>query len=256
MQYSFSAQELLCMAYFADYEYICGIPDIFSVVPEEEAVRLFDETAEKLLSDGVLEMDFDGEVSLCEPYWEVMQMCCACDRCLTVNRQFGEDSGQTQIFWILDGVCWMAEACNQKYLFSVADFPMMTADIGWNSENLIAVPEMTIVDAFLFKAKRQLLEGNEENCQRTLYQNGASKELAAVLMDGYKNQAEFLELSLFTFEEDELVEITVSFLGGHGISLEMIPKQEGFRDCTAFIPRDNKEINDGIRRLCALFLGK
>ena len=46
MQYSFSAQELLCMAYFADYEYICGIPDIFSVVPEEEAVRLFDETAE------------------------------------------------------------------------------------------------------------------------------------------------------------------------------------------------------------------
>lgn len=254
--HSFTAQELLCMAVYGGYETICGIPNEFSIFEQNEAVQQFYEILDALVDAGVLIMDFDGEVTLSHEYTSMIASCCECKKCLTISRQKKDENCQTQIFWHTDEGYLMADLNEDKYIFYAVDFPPIAAAFCWQTASRSEPGTVTVPDMLLHKAKRQLQMDSEEACLRTLYQNGVSKEIAAVIVDGFLNHAEFLEIKLITKEKESNAVKEVAFLGSRGLSVEMVSTLMQFRNSTEFRIIDKNVINEHIQMLYAAFLEK
>lgn len=253
----FTAQELYVLAAAADKGKMYGIPDGFAWVPDEELQITRQQVSDALLEEDVLEMDFDGKLSLSGDYQELVGVYCDCQKCLTVNRQSTDGSSEDLIFWKKDGNIYRADIGEDWYTFSrispVEAEASVTAE-DWPERPPQSSADIVIPQIALTKAKRYAMNGNEEETLRILLQNGADDRTAAVICDGLQERAQYIGLLLMDMRSGNCEKTQSAFLSSRGITFAMDTTVVNFRTCTTFTEWEGKEVLGRIKELMSAFL--
>ncbi len=255
----FSAQELYVMAATAGKGKMFGIPDGFAWTPDEEIPAARQRIKDALLDEEILAMDFDGKISVTPDYAELVNVYCDCKKCLTVNRQKAEGESEDVIFWQGNGKLYRAEVLEEDYVFSEIDDLSAEAELTQNNWSTISTAkdaEAVIPQIALTKAKRYGMQGDTEETLRILKQNGADDRLAAVLMDGLQEKAQYLGLLLMDIRSGKCEKTEKAWLNSRGVLFAMRTTVVNFRTCTVFTETDKDTALADEKELIDTFLGR
>ena len=254
----FTAQELYVMAATAGRRKMYGIPDGFAWVPDEKLQLMRQQVSDALLEEDVLEMDFDGKLSVAADYQELVGIYCDCQKCLTVNRQSIDGRSEDLIFWRMGERTYCAEIDEDWYFFSEVSPVEVDALIfveTWPEKLPQSRADIVIPQIALRKAKRYAMEANTEEVIRILRQNGADDWTAAVLCDGLQERAQYLGLLLMDMRSGACEKTERAFLSSRGITFTMGTTVVNFRTCTTFSECDGAAAARQIHEIAKLFLG-
>ena len=252
----FNAQELYVLAALSGKKKMYGIPNGFEWLPDDEVNVVRQEVSDALLEEGILSMDFDGEISVSPDYRTLVNAFCDCKRCLTVNRQEPDGNFNDQIFWYYKGTITQATADEGSYFFSEVSPSEVKAELlndEWKSTDFPAYVETIIPQIFLEKAKRYALKNTEETL-RILRQNNADERTAAILCDGLQCRAHYFRIILMDMSSGECVKSEKSWLESRGITVSMNTTIVNFRTCTKFVETEEKCVKAEIAEFVSLFL--
>jgi len=251
----FTAQELYVMAVAAGKQRMYGVPNGFEWVPEEEYQAVRQQVVDTLLDDDVLTMDFDGKLSLSSAYEELVNALCECGKCLTVNRQRADGSYEDLIFLQYGDLLLRAEVTETDYLFretsnleAEADLQQETWSAASGKGSQTVIPQLALT-----KAKRRLKENGEEEALRLLRQNGADDRIAAVLLDGLEEKAQYLRLLLMDMSSGTCSKTERAWLNSRGILLALSSAVVSFRTCTVFAEVDAADVAGELQELTGAF---
>ena len=253
----FMAQELYVLAATAGKRKMYGIPDGFSWVPDEELWATRQQVSDALLEEGVLEMDFDGKLSVSDDYQEMIGVYCDCQKCLTFNRQSPDGKSEDLIFWQKDGVFYRAEIDEDWYAIGkVSPDETETSIVTeyWLERMFQPSEDVVIPQIALTKAKRYLMDGKTDEAIRILKQNGADDRTVAVLCDGLQEKAQYVGLLLMDMRSGECEKNERAFLSSRGITFAVRTTVVNFRSCAAFTECEGKTAQRQIKELVTSFL--
>ena len=255
----YTAQELYVLAAAAGKKTMYGIPDGFALLNDEEIPAARRQAEDILLDEGITAMDFDGRLNVSAEYMKLANICCDCEKCLTVNRQRTDGTAEDIIFWMYGGKLYQAEVVDDYYVFSdVEEATVRASAFGekWHcgktqGENRTVIPRVTLI-----KAKRYAAENKTEDAVRFLRQSGADDRTSAVIVDGLQERAEYLGLLLMEIEGTECKKTEKAWLNSRGVACAVANVVEDFRSCIAFSETTEEEINGEIRELTDMFLSR
>lgn len=255
----FTAQELYVLAMAVGKEKMYGIPDGFALIPDEERPAVRQQVSDALQDEGVLVMDFDGKVSVCPEYTELISVYCDCRKCLTVNRQRADGTAEDKIFWQYNGKLYCAEALEDDYVFRAVSEAEVKADLlqeKWLSVGASQHVESVIPQIALTKAKRHAMKNMDEDALRLLKQNGADGRTASVIYDGLQEKAQYLGLLLMEPSSDGCKKTEKAWLSSRGVLFAMGKTVVNYRTSVAFTEADAESVSVGIEELAAEFFGR
>lgn len=254
-QSCFSAQELICMAKLCGKKVIHGIPDGFAAISEEDMPVVFQQVYDVLIKKRIAELNFDGRMFLYDEYTELINICCDCDKCLTVNIQRTDHTASDYIFWHFHDTFHMAEVIEDSYVFSKIDAALigpMISEPGFPCGNTVASSELVIPQTELLKAKRQCKGGSFDSAVRILRQNGADERLSHIIADGLGEKAAYIGLLYMDNREGGQTE--KAYLSSQGAAFELSQTIVNFRTCAVFKEVDGTNVKREISALVDLFL--
>lgn len=250
---SFTAQELYCMAIIQNKKTMYGIPDVMSGAPR----GMIHEIINVMLTHHLAQMDLDGNTSLQEPYAELMEFCCDCERCLTIDLRKSGSKTQSVILWKRDGRYLFAQWVRERFVFSEMNEMMVRAlaELVLPGEyGLGELPEVMIPNNQLQQSKRMCSRDNTADAIRLLRQNGATEEAAWVIADGLGEEAYALNMTLLDMTRGECEKTEAAYLASRGHLLALDKAVANQRTCTVFRPADTPRMRQTVQQLTARFL--
>lgn len=249
---SFTAQELYCMAVIRNKKTMYGIPDVMGGAPRETLREIID----VMLEHHLAQMDLDGSMSLQEPYAELMDFCCDCQKCLTIDFREAGSKTQSVILWKRGGRYLFAQWVRERFVFSEMSEAMVRALAGLvipAGYSLADLPETAIPNNHLQQAKRMCARDETGDAVRLLRQNGAAEEMAWVIADGLREEGYALNMTLMDMTGGAADRREIACLASRGSLLELDRTVENYRSCTVFRPADTSGIQQKIQQLAACF---
>ncbi len=254
----FSAQELYVIAVTAGKDKMYGIPDDFSWMEDEDIPAARQQVSDSLMDEDIIGIDFDGKLSVSQDYEELAEIYCSCRKCLTVNRQAANGASEDLIFWQYGDKYYRAEETEDDYyVFSTVDDLEIKAELtkdtwpeGADGSNETAIPQVA-----LKRAKRFVTHKETDQALRVLKQNGADERVAAILLDGLQEKAQYLGFLLMDLKSGECEEREKSWLSSRGVILSMSSTVVNYRTCTVFTETTKDEVSQEIGNIVSAFLG-
>lgn len=252
---SFTPQELYCMALIQNKTAMYGIPDRMGGSPQEKA----DEIIDAMLTHHLAQMDLDGNLSLTEPYAELVEHYCECGKCLTVTLQEPGRDTQSLIFWERSGRYLIAQCIYDRYVFTEVREDLLRAlpeQIVPGGYCLRECPEAVIPNSQLQQAKRACARDDIADAVRLLRQNGAVETAALAIADGLRENACSVDLVLMDMTGGDCRKTEVGFLAAGNEMLALSSAVVNYRSCTVFTPSDTRQMRQAAAQLVARFLEK
>ena len=232
---SFTALELYYLAYLCGKTKMFGLPDIFSAIPDEEKQSVLRQTVDALAVKNAVEMDFDGNQTVTSEVREIVNAYCDCEKCFTVNSTAMDGSSDSFIVWNTFGKLYCANISEDLYWISETDegtIRLLTLKGQFHETIVRSIPNSTILNTALQKAKRFAMSGNPEEALRILLQNGASETAAPLILNSLLETNNYYCIALFTSEADTAFE--KAWIGNADTILELREESVNFRPCTMF----------------------
>ena len=252
----FNAQELYVLANISGKESMYGIPDGFERIPDEEVPSVRETIIGKLLDEGIITMDFDGNLTVAEDYRKLVSVYCDCQKCMTVNRSGDDGAAEDLIFWRFNGKTYRAEVLDDDLAFSLtADLEPETVLMQdeWRETPEREPSETIIPQIALSNAKRSAAEGKKDEALRVLRQNGADERTAAVLYDGLQGNAHYLGVLIMDLSTGGFEKTEKAWLSGRDMILALSTTVVNFRTCTVFTGIARETLLHGLKELASSF---
>lgn len=255
MQSGLSAQDLFCMAAIEGKRRIFGIRDAFSGISKEYRSTHIYEVRMQLLDRGVAAMDFDGKLLLKDEYRTLVNDCCDCQMCLTLEVHRKDSTHLTYLFWKNGRSIRMAEAVGERYLFSFTDGFTARAIVESELPSALGRSGTTAVIPFLTlkKAKNVATKGNAEEALRLLRQNGADMQTAFVIEDGFREKADYLRVVCMDTSTDTGSTEERVCLSSRGITLLADQTVLNYRTCGRFVTANQETVRSSFKALLDRF---
>lgn len=257
-QQRFKALELIYLAALSGKEKIYGIPDAFAAIPPSQRKKASSEAEEQLLARQILTMDFDGKVCVSEGCRELIEFCCDCRKCLTINLQKADGTACSFIFWKKDKKLLVAEVIGEQYLLSFTSAETVRKildELRWDVSGEMP-PKAEVPQTVLAKAKRLWASGKDDEMFRLLRQNGANEQMASIILDGLQEKAQYVGFLLMDNKKDICEKTEVAFLGSRGVVLALNQSIVNFRSCLVFKPVNAEAADKSLLSLAESFLQK
>lgn len=252
---SFTALELYCLAYLCGKTKMFGLPDVFSAIPDEEKQSVLRQTIDALAIKNALEMDFDGNHTVTGAVREIVNAYCDCEKCLTVNSTAIDGSSDSIIAWSSGEKLYCATISEDRYWISETDegtIKLLTSKEQFTQTIVKGIPNSTILNTALQKAKRFAMSGNSEEALRILLQNGASETAAPLILNSLLETNNYYCIALFTSEAD--LDIEKAWIGNADTILELREETVNYRPCTLFSEVSLNNVREEINGVIAKFL--
>lgn len=251
-RFTFTAQELFCMALLANKHKMYGIPDKFGADRRVEIQT----TLDSLLQSDIATMDMDGRMMLEEVYHEIVEFVCDCHECITINNQ-QKDECSSSIVWKRDDRFLMAEAIGSQYMLSFAD-PIMVQSL---FAALIAqekirtqFTETIVPQIVLTKAQRMCSGGKTEDAVHLLRQHGADEGVALAVADGLSQKARYVGVLHMRPTAETCKKIECSYLLSRGMCLRLGQTVRNLRSCVVFTEVEPVTLNQAVMNIAEKFL--
>lgn len=259
IQKRFTAREIVCMAVLCRERSLYGIPDEFRRIPEEQRQREMQWALDRLVDRGVVEMDFDGRVSMNSDYLWLIESICRCERCVTLERREAEVKKEAFIFWRTGDKFLIAELDGETYLFSLAD-PLIMRGILEECVLTSSVRslggEAVVPNTELKKAARFRRQGNYTEAIRILRQNGAEERLVQFILDWTAEKASFVFLRNMEIRDGVCTQNEISYGVAEGLVLSVQKTVVNYATCTVFREVDGETVSVALAAAADAFLGE
>lgn len=253
-QQGFTALELYCLAYLCRKTNMYGLPDVYSAFPDEEKQSVMRRTIDSLTEKNAVVMDFDGNLSVSESCRNMVNVYCDCNKCMTVNIQKMDGSADSAVFWNTSGKLYGAVITDDYYWISETDkgsVNLFAARVSFQSVNTKCVPDSTILNTALQKAKRLANEGNTEEALRVLMQNGSSEAASSILLNSLLEKNDYFCIVLISPNSGETAE--KAWIGNGSIILELKSDSVNYRPCTTFSEVTSENVRSDIGKILESF---
>lgn len=255
LQSSFTAKELFGMAYLMKKPKMYGIPDAMGAERNFALQAVLDE----LVSQNIVDMDMDGQITLRPEYFATVSAYCDCQKCLTVNMRAEDKTEHSFIFWLRDAECTMAEVVDDRYVFSRTDAAMVEAVVGQllcSAETRELTSEVVIPQLALVKAKRACVKGDFPEAIRILRQKGATSNVSNAILSGLQGNAHYLGLVYMDVQVGECQKQELSYIYKEGVLLSLGQKIANLRTCATFTQMKCEDMHEEVNVLVRSFLEK
>lgn len=236
-----------------------GIPDGFRQIPEEHRLKEMQSVLDSLVERGVIEMDFDGRLSMHSDYLWLIREICHCERCVTLERRAGEEKKEAFIFWRTGESLLMAEAEGDEYLFSTADHLIVRGILEksvMTSGSKSLGREVTVPNTALKKAARFRRQGNYTEAIRILRQNGAEEQLVRIISDWTAEKTTDISLRNMKIQEGVCTQSEISYVASEGTVLSVQEMVVNYATCTVFREVDVENVLAALIEAADRFLGE
>jgi hypothetical protein len=247
------------MAFLCRKQKLYGIPDAFAGVPQDQRQAAIRSACDSLVEKQIATTDFDSQITLDPDYLKLVDMCCDCERCAAITSQKKDGTASSKLFWRKRDEFLMAEATGTAYVFS----KVLQEDVAkyWPTyqptEKLgVEVRETAIPSVSLTKAKRAVLNGDDDAASRALRENGAGPSLTTILVDGLKETADYLGVLLVSTSGTESTTEERAWLSGHGAILEIGKTVINFRTCITFKQTHGAKVVDEYAAMLRTFVAE
>ncbi len=255
IQNSFTAKELFTMAYLLKKQKMYGLPYEMGKKQHEEMQLVIDE----LLTQGIVQMDMDGNIEVLPAYGDLVNIYCDCNKCLTINVRKEDMTTQSLIFWVYNNTCFMAECVDDHYIFSpIDDFIvkativdlLCTVDADILSEPVV-IPQISVI-----KAKRACTKGKYNDAIQIIRQCGASSDVCNAIVSGLEERAYYFGLVYMDIHTGVCDKKELTYLCTNKILLSLEQTTVNFRTCAVFTPIDCHDMHNAVNTYVNEFMSK
>lgn len=248
-----SPGELVCVASVLGVKEFFGIPDpFFGMNPGEIAAGL-----SKIQSDlserGILEMDFSGNVQVCQPVADVVKKCAFCDA--YALGAFQTDGG-TEAFTVYfkDRVIILLTSQGDTLCVCTAEMEEVVSEISaLLGEKVLGLTAATssarssFTDQAIEKLRELVVAGKDAEAEKEMHKAGIDEAIGKVFMDSFRSGARLYSLVVTSFAANR-VDVLLC-IASHA-SLVRIEK-DGNPDANGWIASTatGKEVVQGMKEL-------
>ena len=254
-QTSFTAKELFGMAYLMKKQKMYGIPNAM----EQERNFMLQAVFDGLVAQNIADMDMDGVVTLRPAYFETVDTCCDCQKCLTLNVRTEDRTEHSYIFWLRNAAYTMAEVVDDRYVFSKTEGVMVEAMVN----GLLCAPEVGTLTAEavipqleIVKAGRACKKGDYAEALRIIRRGGATADVSNTIIAGLQKNAYYLGLVYMDMQTGDCQKQDLSYVCNEGVLLSLGQTVANLRTCATFTPIKREDMHDAVKVLVHRFLEK
>jgi len=194
-QIELSTRELILLALMGNVTELVGIPDAFLGLDEQEIELEFSNIQVSLDSRGLASLDFNGEFTLQPEVVNISEVVYSCTGYFAVDGSFRDEGEGPMQYYIKDKNIVRLENIDNRITITRCDREQMQICIlealqfGCLKETI--VPNTRLSQKAILQASQYIKEDNLTAAEKSLAQEGCSKEIAEILIKGFKKEGVF-----------------------------------------------------------------